>query len=109
MRTVQGVAGDRWSGHWLRIAPAAVQRQYLAAIRGVARELLAAARMPTNTEGQQAERARAVRAAVPSSWLEWLGVLLPKPGEDQQLFSRKRDCWLQPHGLKLFMLAARPR
>lgn len=35
-------------------------------------------------------------------------MLLPKPGEDQKILGRKRDCWLQPHGLKLFMLAASP-
>ena len=60
------------------------------------------------TQAEAVGQTAAVKACTPARWTEWVAVLLPKPGEDPALFHRRRDIWLQPHGLKLFMLTLRP-
>ena len=77
-------------------------------MRETAGDLQAASELPRDTEEQREARRAAVRAAAPAAWTQYVGVLLPKPGEDAALFGRKRDVWLQLHGLKLFMLTLKP-
>jgi len=108
MREVQGVGVDRFMGFYLRRAPSEVRRRYLQAMRETADDLQSASELPRETKKQRTARREAVRAAAPAAWTQYVGVLLPKPGEDAALFGRKRDVWLQPHGLKLFMLTLKP-
>ena len=104
-----GVGVDGWSAHLLALAPAEVRKLYLTGLRQVAEALQAAVPPGGSTTASEARRYQeAARAAAPPSWTEWVAILLPKAGEDPALFGRRRDIWLQPHGLKLFMHALRP-
>jgi len=45
---------------------------------------------------------------VPAAWTRWLVILLPKPGQPTDLLGKRRDIYLQPHSLKLFMNGLKP-
>ena len=52
----------------------------------------------------------AVRRAAPRGrgWVEWLVILLTKPGKALDVLSKRRDIYLQPHSLKLLMNGFKP-
>eukprot|EP00966_Prymnesium_polylepis_P230720 5339445-Prymnesium_polylepis.1 len=60
-------------------------------MRETASDLQSASELPRDTEEQRQARREAVRTAAPAAWTQYVGVLLPKPGEDAALFGRKRD------------------
>ena len=108
-REDMGVGKGGWPAYELALAPREVQLLYLQGLREVAVDILTAqGDAETRTQAEARRGVAATRATAPADWLEWIAVLLPKPGEDPTLFHRRRDIWLQPHGLKLLMLTLRP-
>ena len=91
-----------------RQARAAAAREAAAAeaVAARAREVKAAAAREAAEERRAAEAA--VRAAAPPAWTSWMVMLLPKPGKPLDELSKRRDIYLQPHGLKLFMNGLKP-
>ena len=45
---------------------------------------------------------------LPAAWTEWLVMLFAKPKKPLDELDKRRDIYLQPHGLKLFMNALKP-
>ena len=109
-RDVQGVGVGGFKGIWIARAGPASRARYVAALRGVAVDLRAAAseleRASTPTLRRVAMEA--VRHAAPEGWTAWLVILLTKPGKALDVLSKRRDIYLQPHSLKLFMNGVKP-
>ena len=104
-RQVQGVGVGGFSGVWVARASEGTRGRYLAALRSAAADVLAAAsemERATTTETRRAA-VMAVRKAAPRGWVEWLVILLTKPGKALDVLCKRRDICLQPHSLKLLM------
>ena len=70
----------------------------------VADLLLAGMELEAANDMQGRRRAQArIRQAAPRGWTRWLVILLPKPRKPLDQLSKRRDIYLQPHGLKLMM------
>ena len=76
----KGVGCDGWNSYLMRRAPEPVQRRYFAALKNMIRT-----------------------RAFPEEWREKVAMLFMKPGEDPCELGRRRDIWLECHGLKLTM------
>jgi hypothetical protein len=79
-------------------------------VRGVAVDLLAAARklgMAKSVDERRWAQAQ-IRRAAPPGWTQWMVMLLPKPGKPLDVVAKRRDIYLQPHGLKLLMNGFKP-
>ena len=110
-RARQGVGGDGKSGYVI-VGQASEEtwREYKAAMRDIGRDVLAASEQlfsATSDEARQ-EAEQRVREAAPEAWTRWLVMLLTKPGKPADELSKRRDIYLQPHGLKLFMNGLKP-
>ena len=81
-----------------------------AAMQDVADALHTAAVALLEAPSAEAHRtaAGAVRRAVPDAWAEWMVMLFTKPKKPLDELDKRRDIYLQPHGLKLFMNALKP-
>ena len=109
-REVQGVGLGGFMGVWVAKASEATRRRYKAALRGVAAEVRVAAYEMERARTPEERRLamEAVRAAAPRGWTRWLVILLTKPGKPRDVLSKRRDIYLQPHSLKLFMNGCTP-
>ena len=95
-REVQGVGDGGFAGVWVARGSAATRKRYVAALRGVAADLLMAAKS-LEAAMSVAERRRAleaVRRAAPRGWTRWLVILLAKPGKALDVLSKRRDIYL---------------
>ena len=104
-REVQGVGLGGFSGIWLAKGSASSRRRYENALRGVVADLLLAGmELEAASDIQARRRAQArIRQAAPRGWTRWLVILLSKPRKPLDQLSKRRDIYLQPHGLKLLM------
>ena len=76
----KGVGCDGWNAYLMRKAPTAIQKRYFTAIKEAIRQ-----------------------QKFPAAWRERIAMLFMKPGEDPCELGRRRDIWLECHGLKLTM------
>ena len=74
------VGCDGWNAYLLKRAPEELQRAYWRAMQAAAR-----------------------RRLFPEEWGKKVAMLFMKPGEDPSELGRRRDIWLECHGLKLMM------
>ena len=79
-RVRRGWGCDGWNAYLLRLAPVEVQRRYWRALQRAIRE-----------------------RKFPRQWSEKVAMLFMKPGEDPSELGRRRDIWMECHGLKLTM------
>ena len=110
-REVQGVGLGGFKGIWIARASESTRERYKDALRGAAADVrIAAYELELATTPEERRHAiEAVRIAAPRGWVDWLVVLLTKPGKPLDVLSNRRDIYLQPHSLKLLMNGYTPQ